>query len=681
MNRTRRTTAILALLLALATAAVFWPVRAHQFVNYDDHDYVVMNPHVQDGLTLDAVKWSFSASHSSNWHPITWLSHALDCQLYGLNPAGHHLTSLVLHVLNTVLLFLVLRSLTGAVWRSALVAALFGLHPLRVESVAWVAERKDLLSAFFFFLTVWAYAKSAESANDETRMTNDESSIEHPASSIRHRASSIQHPASSIAFLILALFCFALGLMSKPMLVTVPFVLLLLDVWPLRRISLGSVGSARGVDRAVSRLLIEKLPFLALSVLSCVVTFYAQKHGGAMADLRAMPFSARLPNALVSYAAYLKLMVWPSDLAVFYPFRDGIPLEILVLALLALGAITALALSVFRSRPYVAIGWFWYLGMLVPVIGIVQVGLQSMADRYTYLPMIGVLVAVVWSLGSWRPVPPSSSPTLSPTLSRPLSENGGSGQSGAAAEARWRGPILAASAVGVLALLAWRTTVQLGYWQDSITLFRRTLDVTSENSIARLNYASALGERGQLAEAEKEFRILLHHNPTYVEAAGDLAGVLAMQGKYDEAVEICQSVLAKSPGLAKVHYMLGNALNAQGKRAEAMAQFKATIDLNPDHPLALNDLAWMLATDPDPARHDPEQAVRLAERACQVLRAPNPQFVGTLAAAYAAAGRFPEAIATAEKAKQLAAATGRQDLAEKNEELLQLYRAGKGYVE
>jgi len=760
---------LLCLLLALATAAVYWPVAGFGFINYDDPDYVSSNPRVQAGLTLEGAKWAFTSSYSSNWHPLTWLSHMLDCQIYGLKPAGHHLTSLVLHIASSLLLFGLFQRLTGAFWRSALVAALFALHPLHVESVAWISERKDVLSAFFFLLTLWAYVRSAECG-----ARSAESNAARPASRL---------PSS--AFYLLSLLCFALGLMSKPMLVTLPCVLLLLDVWPLGRLSL-----APGQRSAVPlrRVLLEKLPFFVLSALSCVVTFLVQRASGAVMSLAHNPFELRLANALVAYARYLGKTFWPSDLAVFYPYsRLSLDSWQVGGAVLLLAAVTAGILRARNHRHCLLVGWLWFLGMLVPVIGLVQVGKQALADRYTYLPHIGLFLLVVWGA--------------------------------AAGVARLKLPrwIPAAAAALILGACAILTARQLAHWRDTIMLFQHTASVTSGNFVAyavignefairkksaeaiewcqkalavspdypeahntlgnvyatlgkydeaithyraaaaadRLyadplnGLANALVKQGKFVEAEAPGREALRLAPMHLPAMFSLATALHNQGKLAEAADYYRQILALDPKLFTPRRLLGNILVAQGKADEAIPELRRALEIRPEDgeartvlgmvladkgladdaaaqfreatrlqatnalahyqlalihqgrketraaierlrlalkaqpnwPESLNNLAWILAASSDPALRNGAEAVELAERACEITDYKEPLLVGTLAAAYAEAGRFPEAVSSAEMARALALAAGQKAIAQRNEELLELYRAGRAYHE
>jgi tetratricopeptide (TPR) repeat protein len=702
----RRVVLWVCVLLAAGVAVVYWPVIRHQFINYDEPDYVTGNLHVQAGLTWPGIVWAFTTGHANNWHPLTWLSHMLDCQLFGMNAGAHHLTSALIHIANTLLLFVALWRMTrlhptparqaklnkgtttNTTWRCAMVAALFGLHPLHVESVAWVSERKDVLSTCFFMLTILCYSfyaariQEAAVANDEIRIPKPEGSPKSEGGSsgnaeqapmravsrTRRAVASRQRRVTfhALRFYLLSLFFFACGLMSKPMLVTMPFVLLLLDFWPLQRFAMENQKKTPNSDEShadtlgagienrkskIEKLLWEKLPFLALAVASAVVTWWAQGRDGNIASLDTVPLGLRIENALVSYAMYLKKMLWPADLAVFYPRPGSIKLQTALAAALLLILITVLALALARRRPYLAVGWFWYVGTLVPVIGLVQVGSQAMADRYTYIPLIGIFLAVTWGL------------------------------SDLARDWRHRRMILASASIAVLAICGTLTAAQLRLWQDSETLFRHALSVTTNNVTAELNLGSALYEKGKADEAADHFARALSIKPGYAEAQSNLGFTLAAKGSFAKAIEYYRAALRTRPRLAQTHWLLGSALSAEGERTEAVWEYETAIELNPDHAPALNDLAWLRASAADPILRNGAEAVTLAERACRLTKFSQAQLVGTLAAAYAEAGRFDDAVKTATKAKELATATGQEVLAEKNRQLLELYRTGKPYHE
>jgi tetratricopeptide (TPR) repeat protein len=523
------------LFLAVATLAVYSQLRTHQFVNFDDNLYVTDNPVVQEGLTLKGLSWAFTTTRTGNWHPLTWLSHMLDCQLFGLNPAGPHLTNLAFHLANSLLLFLWLAYLTSSLGCSFMVAALFALHPMHVESVAWVAERKDVLSTCFWLLTMWAYVWQ------------------------------VQRPGWGRYLLILI--CFTLGLMAKPMLVTLPFVLLLVDYWPLGRLALpGPAAASSPPGVALRRLLWEKAPLFTLSALFCLITVYAQRNVGAFWSLKTLPFGARLANALAAYVSYLGQMFWPLHLAVAYPHaKDGLPLWQPLAAGLLLAGLSFLALRQARRQPYLPVGWFWYLGTLVPVIGLVQVGQQAMADRYTYVPFIGLFMALVWGT--------------------------------AALAARWRAPrfLLPVGAGVVLSALAVCTWVQAGYWRNSITLFGHTLQVTKENALAHTNLGIALAMRGRLDQAVAHYTEALRIKPDFAEVHYNLGVVLAAQGRLEQAKAQFIETLRLKPKIAEAHNGLGEILAAQGKIDQAKAQYTEALRLKPNLARARNNLGEVLA--------------------------------------------------------------------------------------
>jgi protein O-mannosyl-transferase len=552
---------VLCLLLAVTTLAVYLPVARHGYVNYDDSDYVTANQHVLSGLTWENVVWAFKTGHASNWHPLTWMSHMLDIQLFGDKPGVEHLVSLAFHIVNTLLLFLLLQRMTGALWRSVMVAALFALHPLHVESVAWISERKDVLSAFFFLLTLGAYARFAE-----CRMRNAECRMQKPKGSSAPDDSRFTVHSSRFApipgsgWYLLSLLFFALGLMSKPMLVTVPFVLLLADFWPLQRFGSSAVGA-----RASSawRLLAEKAPFFLLAVLSSVVTFIAQRKGGAVST--SLSLGARVANAVVSYIRYIGKMLWPRDLSILYPHPGHWPAWEVAAAAVLLVGICAGVILVARRRPYLPMGWLWFCGTLVPVIGLVQVGIQSMADRYTYLPLIGLFIMVVWGIAELMPDRP------------------------------WRAKGLAVGGVSLLAGCALLTERQIQYWRDSAALFGHAVQVTRDNYLAYNNLGFYLSGQGKTAEAMENYRKSLMINPNYEDALNNLGYALAGQNKYLEAIPLYEAALRVRPNHPEVHNNLGNALSETGKIDEAIRHYLITLKENPEHADAHNNLGIALA--------------------------------------------------------------------------------------
>jgi len=518
--------AAVCLALTLATLAVYWPVTSHPFVNYDDPDYIVENSHVNSGLSWTNVVWAFENKHAGNWHPLTWISHMLDCQMFGLNPAGHHLVSVLFHIANSLLLFLFLTRTTGALWRSALVAAFFAWHPLHVESVAWAAERKDVLSAFFWMLTLVVYAGYAKKP-DGFRYS-------------------------------LALLLFACGLLSKAMVVTLPFVLLLLDFWPLNRFAV----------KPAKQLVVEKIPFFALAAVASAITFLVQESSGAFWTLENLPFSTRVANALTAYLAYLSKTFWPADLALIYPHPHHWPfIEVAGSALLLL-LWTGLILWRARQQPYLFTGWFWFLGTLVPVIGLVQVGVQSMADRYTYLPGIGLLIAVVWCADEFF-------------------------------KRHWQrqlpGVIGGAALAGCLAI----TSIQIGYWQNDLKLFGHAMEVTTDNYAAEVYVGEALERAGRAGDALAVYADAVRIEPDYPIAQFKLGMMLIAAHKPGEALEHLKTAAQLMPHNPDVQYDLGVFLAQQGRSQEAIERFRAALRERPDFPEAKRELSAVLAAHPE----------------------------------------------------------------------------------
>jgi tetratricopeptide (TPR) repeat protein len=567
----------------MLTMALYWPVRHNDFINYDDGDYVTANVRVQSGLTLDGVKWAFTKTVSSNWHPVTMLSHMLDCQIYGLKPAGHHLTSLLFHAFNTVLLFLWLRRATAAFWRSAAVAALFACHPMHVESVAWVSERKDVLSTCFGFLTLLFYIGYAQG-----RKANLELVERSPGS-----PAFIASPSYWLACL-----CFALGLMSKPMLVTWPFVLLLLDRWPLDRFQSGLARS----------LLIEKIPFLALAAAASLITYLVQKQAGSVMPFEQMTPGMRLENAPISYCRYVWKLLWPSDLTIFYPHPGYWPPGLV----LSVGAFLC-GLSAFvwlkRERfPFLLVGWFWFVGTLVPVIGLVQVGTQAMADRYTYIPSVGLFIMIVWGLYE---------------LSRPW---------------RHQALVLALTGSAAVVLFSAATWKQIGYWKNSETLFRHALDVTSDNYIAHECLGIALARNGRLDESLGQFQAAIKFNPDFAEGHCNLANALALTGRTNDAAREYREAIRIYPDFVLARVNLATLLVTDGQTAAAIGQYREIVQLKPNDSEARYKLGNLLAKQDlrDEATVELQTAIRL-----------NPDFVearNNLGSQLFARGRTEEAM-------------------------------------
>jgi Flp pilus assembly protein TadD len=719
--RTKLRTFVSCLGLVACVFAVFGQVASHDFVAYDSAQYITNNPHVLSGLSWKNVEWAFTSSWSANWHPLTWISHMLDVQLFGLEPAWHQLENVHWHALNSVLLFLVFQRMTKQWGKSLFVAALFALHPLHVESVAWIVERKDLLSTFFGLLCFACYARFAERP-------------------------SIARYLGVIVFL-------ALGLLSKPMLVTWPCLLLLLDLWPLGRSALGA-----------RRLFVEKLPLFALSAGSCIATVVAQRAGGAVQSLTQLSLDVRLENALAAYATYVGNTIWPAKLAIYYPLRaTELGAGELTIGAALVAGLSILAWREMRRRAYLFTGWFFFLGALVPVIGIVQVGGQALADRYTYVPAIGLFVIAAWGGEELCARIASGSARAPITATNPE-----------------RGKRLALASATIacvaLAIVAWR---QVGTWRDTETVSEHALAVTEENHVAHNllgmslvdrgrmedaleqfrealriapgdvdaldNYGAALTRVGRFDEAEAQFRkglslapsrANLHHHlgmalqsqghyeealvylseavrlspeyaaahtsrgqvleqlgrndearaayehaiaarPNYVPALMSLARLLARTNDQDGAAVVLTRAVAIDPSNAEIHRGLARAYTARSRSREALAELELALRLRPDWPVAQADLAWLLATASDPAVRDVKRAIDLGERASRASGERAPTVLDALAAAYAAGQRFAEARATADKALARAKEMGDTELAAKIDRRLAAYRENR----
>jgi len=590
---------VVCLLLALSTLAVFWPALRCGFLDYDDPSYLWDNDHVLGGLTTSNIVWAFRSFGASNWHPLTWLSLMLDVELFGRTPTGPHCVNLALHVANTLLLFLLLRRMTAAHWRSALVAALFAVHPLHVESVAWIAERKDVLSAFFGLGALWTYARYAE-----CRMQNAECRSQKPAVAIT------QHPAR---YYVLSLVCFVLGLMSKPMLVTLPLVMLLLDYWPLRRFEPSTINPQLS---AIGRLLREKAPFLLLSVASSVVTVLAQRT--ALTPVTALSLPVRFANALVSYARYLGKTIWPVDLALPYPHPGTWPLVKVLMAGVLVSALCLGAVLAARRFPFLLTGWFWFFGMLVPVIGMVQVGMQSMADRYTYMPLSGLFIILAW--GAAEVVARRYLP---------------------------KGAVVAAIAAG-LVLCGVRARHQAGYWRDGERLFRHAAAVTKDNYVALNLIGISLERERRLEEAIECYRSAVRMKPSYADAQFNLGNALVARGQYPEAIASFETTLRLVPWYYEARNNLANTLLKMGRPDEAVTQYQLALEHAPDGGRIHENLAAILA-----ARGKLEEAVGHYRQAL-ALRPENAGTHYALGLALALQGEWNEAIGQYTQALRLA---------------------------
>jgi tetratricopeptide (TPR) repeat protein len=691
--------AICAVLVGI-TWLVFAQTVRHQFVTYDDPQYVYANPDISAGISAGRISWAFTHTIAGNWHPLTTISHMLDCQLYGLDPAGHHFTNVLFHTIAVVLLFLVMQQMTGSLWPSAFVAALFAIHPLHVESVAWVSERKDVLSAVFFMLTLGAYVRYVRSP--------------------------------SVTSYLLLLLMFALGLMSKPMLVSVPFVLLLLDYWPLGRITnvvfsktLKWQPSSSIQWPIIRRLVAEKAPLFVLSILSSVVTLFTQfRSPDRMSEL---PLPWRLSNAAVSYVAYIWQMFWPVRLAAFYPHpNDQLRLWQVLLAIAFLIAVSLLAILWRKERPYIFTGWFWYVGTLVPVIGLVEAGEQGHADRYTYLPQIGLYLLIAWGIAdlmtstmtrkadsrlftTGRP-PPARGARKSPTHSP---------QAGGSNPAIRYQPLYVSAAAALIMLLSWRAFVQTSYWKNSEVLWKHTLAVTKDNDVAEYNLGHFFRERGDVDSAVSYFDRALqirsrnsaaHYNAGSALIENNLAALLAQKGRLNEAIDHYHNAMRLRPGYGDPYLNLGNALFQQGRMGDAIAQwqqaratepkdarfhtalanaflkarlqkdavaeYEYVVLISAQDPLPRNNLAWLLATSSDASIRDGSRAMELANQAVRLSDGKDPTYLRTLAAACAEAGLFTEAQETAGRALREAEFRGNSSLGNALRDEIALYELG-----
>lgn len=612
----RKLELIVCMFLVATSLLVYMQVIKFDFINYDDGLYVVENPHIKGNLTLENIIWAFSTGYAANWHPVTWLSHMLDFGVYGLNPMGHHWTNLQIHIANSILLFLFFKYLTGALWRSALVAALFAIHPLHVESVAWVAERKDVLCAFFWILSMWAYTGY------------------------------VRHPKKK--YYVLLIILFILGLMAKPMIVTLPFVLLLLDFWPLSRFQYMLHKQQIPIFKVIVCLVREKIPLFILSAASSLITFFVQQHGGAVSSIEYLPLMARVTNAIVSYTVYIGKMIWPLHLAVLYPFWEWHLLQVMMSGSLLL-VFSGLAILNRRRFPYLITGWFLYLGTLVPVIGLVQVGIQRMADRYTYVPLIGLFIIVAW------------------------------GMADISAKWRYQKTVVAVFSSIILIFYMVCTWFQVGYWQNSITLFKHTVEVTHNNSIAHCALGHALDQSGEPNEALGHYFKALQINPNYAEAHNKIGVILACQNKDKEAIIHFYEALRIDAGYAGAYYNLGKIFANQGRIKESILNYRKALRFSPDMTEALYNLAWILACYEDEKYRNGEEAVNLAEKLCRITRYNQPLALDALAAAYAETGKFDAAALTAKKGLKLALNQGPKELVLGLKKRLELYQGKRPY--
>lgn len=602
--------------IVILTVVAYEPIRHNDFVSYDDTAYITENPNVTGGITQESVIWAFTNSHMGNWHPLTMLSHMLDYEIFRLNPLGHHFINVLFHILNALLIFWILTSITGAMWPSAFVAAVFALHPLQVESVAWAAERKTVLSGFFWFLTIAAYIWYAK--------------------------------RRGIGRYILLFMVYALCIMTKPVVATLPMVLLLLDYWPLERFNLERHPAEKSVP--LSWIFIEKIPLLVLSAILSIATIAAQKNVGAFIPVDAVPLGYRIANMFFSYTKYIGKTIWPSRLAAFYPYPNATFLTTaatICAPLLVL--ISVIIIYAGRRRKYAAMGWLWYIGTLVPMIGLIQVGEQGIADRYMYIPILGLLVIVAWVVRNF-------------VSNRP----------------RWKAAVSVLAAVALLSAVI-VTQTQVRYWQNSMSLFGNALKVTKNNHVAEKGYGSALFAAGRLDEAIVHLRNALKTHPGYIAAGSELGRVYLKQGKFNEATTCFNELLKRNKNNAELYENIGNAYVQSGKYDLAVRNWAKALDLKPNTTEILNNLAWTLATTGDVSVQDANKAIELAQRACELTGYKNPTFLDTLAAAYAAAGRFDDAVKTAKQALDIAKSGGQEDLINEIQNHIKLYQAGQPY--
>ena len=650
------------LFLVVILLTTYWQLPSHEFLLFDDYGYIIKNTHVHEGITWENIVWTFSKTDFGYWHPLTWISHMLAFQLFGMNPSMHHLINLFLHISSTLLLFFVLKRMTGALWQSAFVAAMFALHPLNVESVAWISERKNVLSTFFWMLTILTYVRYTEQPKFYRYL--------------------------------LILFVFVLGLMSKPMLVTLPFVLLLLDYWPLNRLKFPqsasndhgfSQASAAGIQQSSAfRLILEKIPFLFLSSVFVYLSNLSIQHPGVAISTASVSLKLRIANALVSYVGYISKMVWPHNLAVYYPFPKAVPLWEVFVAVLFLTCVTFLAFRQIKAKPYFIVGWLWYIGTLVPGIGLVQAGLwPAMADRFTYVPLIGLFICITWGgtefIGRWH---------------------------------YGKAVFIAIPAI-IVSILMTMTWLQLDYWQNGITLFTHNLSVTPNNSLAYYELGNAFKQQGNFDNAMSNYSKALKINPNYAEAHNNLGYILAYQKHYKEAIDHYKEALRIKPKYSEAHNNLGTAFLYQGNEKEAVFHYykalknnpnyagayynlakiftnhtnieraifyyKKALELDPEMTQALYNLSWILGTHEDGKHRNGKEALKIAEKLCKITQYQQPLALDALAAAYADTGQFHKAVITEKKAIKLALPEGPEEFISGLKKRLELYQTERPY--
>jgi len=596
-----------------ATLVAYEPIRHNGFVTYDDGHYIYDNPLITAGISWQSLGQAFIKPHFFMWHPLTTISHIMDCQFFGLNPLGHHLVSVLIHIANALLLFLILRNITGTTWASAFVAAVFVLHPIQVESVAWASERKTVLSGLFWLLTIATYIHYAKQPR--------------------------------LGRYLLVLLVFGLCIMTKPVVVTLPLALLLLDYWPLDRVRWGQLNNtARGGPNKKSAvwLIAEKIPLIAISVLLSVMTYVAQQQGGIVPTLKNMPLNYRVANMFLSYIKYIGKILWPSGLAVCYPHPRAVLSDApAVTCAMLFIVLTILSIYIGRRKKYVAVGWLWYVGTLVPVIGLVQSGAQAMANRYMYIPMLGLLIIIGWAVKDF-------------IVNRP----------------RIR---IAATVIGVIALLSLLilTRMQVRHWQNTLTLFEYTLSVTEDNPVTENSYGAALFNEGRIEEAELHLSKAVRLAPAFVVARNNLTKAYLKQGKLNEAIEHLNELISHNEGTAEVYYNLAAALEIQKKYEDAIKNYAKSLELNPRDPDTNKRMGITLV-----AAGKTNEAIEYAQRACELTGNRDAECLEALASALAAAGKFDEATRIAEKALEAARISGQENLAGEIQKRMELYQAG-----
>ena len=653
---------LICLFLVVITLLSYWQLPTHDFLNFDDNAYITQSTNVHEGITWKNIAWAFSFTDIAYWHPLTWLSHILAFQLFGLKSGMHHLANLFLHIANTLLLFLVLHRMTRSLWSSAFVAAMFALHPLNVESVAWASERKNVLSTFFWMLTMLTYVCY----------------VERP----------------TVLRYLLIFLVFSLGLMAKPMLVTLPFVLLLLDYWPLYRLNFSPSkrinqehhkSKNTGFQRSsFLRLVLEKIPLLVLSIIVIYLSSMSVQNGGYAISTASVPMKLRIANALVSYVSYIKKTIWPHNLAIYYPYPHALPLWQVAGAVLLLLCISFLVLRTVKSKPYLVVGWLWYIGTLVPVIGLVQAGLwPATADRFAYVPLIGLFIVIAWG---------------APDLVD-----------------RWRSRkiVLVTLATTLISILTVTTCFQLRYWQNGVTLFTHTLNVTPNNSLINKelgnawedqgnfekamyyydkaiqitpNFAEPHNNLGRLFAIQKDYKDAIYHynealriKPTFTEAHNNLATALLYQGNEKEAIYHYYEALRSNPNYAGAYYNLAKIFEHNGKTEKAIILYRKALGCNPEMIQALYNLSWINATHKNEKYRNGAKAIELAEKLSKITQYNQPLAMDALAAAYAETGKFDSAVLTAEKGLELAKQQGPKELALGLKKRLELYQAKRPY--